>query len=79
MKVVDTYNVNPHSKIYRVEVDENKFVDVFHNEHTGLIYVMNNHDGTLVYDNEGKTFDINVDEEEIFKSIKEDKEMSING
>ena len=59
MRIVDSFEA-PVSIIYSVEIAEGRFVDVkcFHNHHDfgNLIYVLQNHDGTMVYGEDGETY-----------------------
>lgn len=75
MKIVNSYDVNGGSHFYSVELAENRFVDVKVCPDSGLVYVMQNEDGSTVYTGEWVT-DRTVpgyayDEKEVVRLVKE--------
>lgn len=75
MKIVDSYDVNGGSHFYSVELAENRFVDVKVCPDSGLVYVMENEDGSTVYTGEwapGATVPgYAYDEKEVVRFVKE--------
>lgn len=75
MEIVDRFCINPTSIIYTIELEENRYVDVkYYKSDWGYwgCYVMENEDGTLVYDDKRNTYkNYSVNEIEITKFVAE--------
>ena len=75
MNIVDSYEVNGGSHFYSVELAENRFVDVKVCPDTGLVYVMQNEDGSTVYTGEWDAGNsvpgYAYDESEVLRLVKE--------
>lgn len=49
MEILDSYEIDNENKLYAVALEEGFLVDVKVNVQTGLIYIMQNEDGSTVY------------------------------
>ena len=67
MQIVGRY-CEPGFQIYTAELSHDRFVDIklFPN---GFAYVMQNHDGTHVYDHNGKCIPQRIDENAILREL----------
>ena len=71
MEIVDRFCINHTSIIYTIELEENRYVDVKYYKYWGC-YVMENEDGTLVYDDKRNTYkNYPINEIEITKFVME--------
>lgn len=55
MKIVDNW-IDQEEKYWTVEINKGKYVDV-KQPNENFIYIMQNQDGTEIYDKYGKTYD----------------------
>lgn len=73
MRIVGKENVGTDREnrtIYVVEVTENIFVDVMHRKTpSNLIYVMDQPDGGIAYDNDGTILDVTVNYAEVVNFV----------
>ena len=56
--------------IHTIKVANDRFVDVMWNKITGLMYVMQNDDGSVMFDNQGNTIEGNIDEDSVIAFLK---------
>lgn len=75
MRIINQCNANDCANqrtIYTVKLSDNRFVDVMRkrNNNEDLLYVMQNEDGTCVFDLEANTFEIAIDESAIIAFVK---------
>lgn len=73
MKIVSEFD-DHRKKLYTVEIQNCRHIDFLILEATGLIYIMQNADGSLVYDaeNSGITFpDYHFDEQKALMLVQE--------
>lgn len=78
MRIINQCNANDcenQRTIYTVKLSDNRFVDVMHkvNANEDLMYVMQNEDGTCVFDLDLNTFDTPIDENNIIAFVKENQ------
>jgi len=87
MKLIDTYEINNQIAVYTVSLEPGFNVDVKVFSDTGLVYVMQNADGSTVYDQDSSecTFpDYKYNEEDVIRFVKEtinrqdEKEVNIS-
>lgn len=74
MRVVDSYGINGGATIFSVELAEDRFVDVKVCKDGGLVYVMQNEDGSSVYDGDwpyGTYPGLEYDENAVLRLVKE--------
>lgn len=75
LHLVDTYSVEDQIKFYSVSLEPGYIVDVKVFTDTGLVYVMQNHDGSTVYgdgDNELTFPDYSYNENAVIKFVKDE-------
>lgn len=81
MEILDSFAVDDKNKIYAVSLEAGFIVDVKVCVETGLVYVMQNEDGSTVY---GQAFtdytfpDYSYDEEAVIQFIKESLSVSLD-
>lgn len=74
MELLDSSKIDKQNTIYTVALEPGFAVDVKVNSETGLVYVMQNEDGTTVYDqvfSENTFPDYEYDEEAVVRFVKE--------
>lgn len=66
----DFSDVDSNRTVYHIELSENTFVDVMCVRNSGLLYVMQNSDGSYVFGPDGTSVEQSFDEAEIMAFVR---------